>query len=165
MPGPARSAVTTISSSAWGGGSDAAAAGVADRARAKLSVAANRMRRSLPRFPILRFYLGHEPERTPFGIFEYREPLLGAVGVLVDHVRRVDEVHTEGFQPCVRRGNVAHAQIEYRLRRSLFLLAQHQPCAAAIEKGEFAERVQMRQPQHMAIPLLGFLDVAHGSCD
>ena len=63
-------------------------------------------------------------------------PLLGAIGVAVDHVRRVGELHTAGAQRVVGAANVSHPQVENRFGCGLFLRMQVQPRAAAIEEGE-----------------------------
>ena len=57
----------------------------------------------------------------------------------------------------VRGGNVGDAQVEDRFLRRAAFLAQHEPRAAAVEERQRAEGVEVRQAQHLAIPLFGRL--------
>ena len=67
---------------------------------------------------------------------------------------------------CVRGRDVGHAQVENRfLRARAAFLAQHEPGAAAVEERERSERVEMRQAEHLAVPRLRRLDVAHRTRD
>src|SRR5262249_55537992 len=116
---------------------------------------------SAPSGPDLR----QDPERATFGIIEVRQPLLGAVGVAMDHVRRLSKLHAARAQRFVGGADVLDAQIEDRLGAWLVGGAQVQPRAAAVEEGERAERIQVPQPEGLAIPGLGFLEVAHRARD
>ena len=61
--------------------------------------------------------LRHDGERAAVRILEERHPFLGAIGVAVNHVRRVRELHAALFQCIVRGGDVGHAQVKDRLLR------------------------------------------------
>ena len=72
----------------------------------------------------------------------------------MDHVRGVDEFDAPRDQALVSRVDVRHLQIEDGLRaRIVFRLRQHQSRPAAIEEYEIAERVQMVEPEHVAVPV------------
>jgi hypothetical protein len=107
--------------------------------------------------------LGHDRERPSLGILEECHPLLGAVGVAMDHVRLADELDAASFHPLARLRDVRHPEIEYGLRgRRLLLLIQHQARAAAVEERHRSERVQVPQPERLAVPVLGPFDIGNG---
>src|SRR3984885_9465759 len=143
MPGPARSALTTISSSAAGVCSALMAGAQSPVSKIASSVAAIRIQRRLQGFA-LGFRLRHDAERTPFRILEHGQPFFGAVGVPVHHVRRVDEFNAARFQEFIRCADIADAHIQDGFRNDRRLLAQHQARSVAVKKCEIAESVEMR---------------------
>src|ERR1700735_4122719 len=151
MPGPARSAVTTISSSAGGACSAPALTAQSPVSKIARRVAAIRMQPSLQVFP-LGFRLRHDAQRSPFRILEHGQPFFSAIGVSVHHMRRVDEFDAARFQQFIRSADIADAHIEDGFRSHRALLTQHQSRSVAIEKCEIAESVEMRQPQYIFVP-------------
>ncbi len=80
----------------------------------------------------------------------------------MNHVRRVDEIDTSVDQPAMCRFDVRNAQIDQRFGAWLIVgLREHESRSATIEEGDAAERVQMIQAEHIAVPALGSLDVGH----
>src|SRR5687768_18177400 len=82
----------------------------------------------------------------------------------MDHVRSVSKLHAAGLHFFVGSFDVIDAQIEDGLCVGGFLLlTEKQPNAAAVEERELVERVQMRQAEHRAVPMLRLLDVPDGA--
>src|SRR5579883_1886249 len=84
--------------------------------------------------------LRHDRQWPPFRILEEGHPFLGAVGVPMDHVWRVDEFDSASLQLFMCLLDIRNAEIQDRLRgRELFSLRQQKARAAAIEEGQIAE--------------------------
>ena len=78
----------------------------------------------------------------------------------MDQVRRPLELDTAGAELGVGRADVVDAQVQRRLGPGLAALrAQKKARAAEIEERELAERVEMFEPQHLAVPRAGGVDV------
>ena len=103
-------------------------------------------------------------QEPALGILEERHPLLGSVGVAMDQVRRALELDAARAELGVRGADVVDAQVQRGLRPRLAALrAQEEPRAAEVEERELAERIEMLEAEHLAVPRAGGVDVAHGA--
>ena len=106
----------------------------------------------------------HQRQRVALAVCEESHPLLEA-GVLVDEdaVRLVRQLDPAAAELRVGRLDVVNDEVEDRARLPLVLVlaVQVQARPVEVEEGQVAEREHMRQPERLAIKLLGAGDVAH----
>jgi hypothetical protein len=84
----------------------------------------------------------------------------------MNHVRSAFELDAARRELGVFGCDVSNAEVENRFRaRFLALGGQEQTRAAAIEEREIAERVEMAEAEHAAVPRFRCLDVPHAARD
>ncbi len=83
----------------------------------------------------------------------------------MDHVRRVGELQAARRQRRVRRAHVVDREVQDRVGRRALAFGQEQAHATAVEEGQVAERVEVREPEHLAVPGACRGDVAHVARD
>src|SRR6185437_342404 len=109
-------------------------------------------------------HLRHDGQRPAFRVLEESHPFLGAVGVPVDHVRRVDELDSAPLQLLVSLLYPGDPEVKKRLRHRWRIgLSEQQARAAAVEEREIAERVEVPQAERLAVPALRAADIADGA--
>src|SRR5688500_18012338 len=81
-------------------------------------------------------HLGHDPQEAAIRVFEERHPLLGAVGMLEDHVGRSNERRAACLQLSVGGVDVIDAEVEHGIARggAFVSAAEKEPGAIAVEK-------------------------------
>src|SRR5262245_37012698 len=81
----------------------------------------------------------------------------------MDHVRRAREFDAARHQSRIRALDLVDSKIQNRLGARAVVFLQIESGSRAIEKCEFVESEEMRETQDFAVPLLGTLDVLHGT--
>ena len=81
--------------------------------------------------------------------------------MLMNHVRRTDELNAARLQLLMSGRDIRDTQVQRGFRGScLRLFGQHQPDTAAIEKCELAKGVEVGNAKRCAVPGLRLGDVA-----
>ena len=107
-------------------------------------------------------HLRHDRQRATFRVLEERHPFFRAVGMTMNHVRRMGKLDATLAQRAVCLADIRHAEVKYRVGgRRRVALYQHKTRASAVEERHIAECVQMLQAEKFAIPTLRAFDIAH----
>src|SRR5688572_3906967 len=85
--------------------------------------------------------------------------------MFVDHVRDAHEFNAAPLEIGICGLDVRDLEVQDRLLAAALRFGKEQPRSITIEERELAERVEVRQSEHLLVPALGFANVAHGAGD
>src|ERR1051325_3112662 len=116
---------------------------------------------------LLRLDLRNQRQQAAAGLVKERQPLLHAVGVLVDHVRRAGEGDASTFELLLSCVDVRDTEVQDGVVVKVGHfddrpILDHQTNSAEIEKRQLSCREQMREPKNVAVKPLGLRQISDG---
>src|SRR5690606_23667342 len=102
-----------------------------------------------------RRYGRHYRQVAPLRILEECHPFFSTIVMPMNHMRRPDKLDTLRIKSGIGCMDVGNSQVQQGFLVLYFLvLGQHEPRSTAVEERQVAERIEMRQPEHIAVPRL-----------